>query len=241
MAISFINGSSNAATGTSVTVSSEPTNAAEDDLLIAFVGFYNSTADGTITDPTDWTELDQLQETTGNDGTWYLGYKVRGATSGQALTWTTDGTAGQGNSAHIICLRGVDTTTPFDVTYARGSHYTVAANAPNTAFQNITTSTDNAWIILAQLHLWVTGPTGDPTGYTGMYEDRISQTYDGFYSAYKQKTPAGSDTPGAPSHTDSIGTCDPYNFTLALRPASSSGPRNPMGHPLKGPFGGPIG
>lgn len=84
--------------------------------------------------------------------------------------------------------------------------------------------------------------TGFPSGYVGT--GTIKSGSPGFQVelgfASKSLTAATTENPGSFTITvarDSVPT------TIAIPPAAAAGanPKNPFGHPLKGPFGGPIG
>jgi hypothetical protein len=227
-AITFVACSTDDSGGvTSLTVS-EPSGTAQNDVLVAFAVRGSNTDDGDWVDPADWTQGDLQDETLGNaDGQLYWGYKVRGAGAGDALTWTFGGTAA-GMTLHVCAFRGVDTSTPIDVTYADGSHYNSNEDAVNTAAQPITTVTDNAWILLMQAFTQEVDAAcgGEPSGYTlrqttaGAACSLGNSRHATIYS--KEKASAGVETPGSYTHTDTGANADGRNYTIALRPAGAA-------------------
>ena len=216
--VSFIQHANQAGTATSRTVA-EPTGTAEDDIVFLFCDI--DAQDGDWTDPTDFTEIDQQPSAGAHDV--YLGYKIRGSTAGEALTCTYSGT-----SANIRVIsatfRGVDTTTPLDVTYSTGSHHNTTANDDClTAAQPVTTVTDDSWVLLFQSCEDDADITeGMPSGFTERFSfdalDRIETM------ASMVDTTAGLVTPGVWTHTDTASTDDSSNFTVVLRESGASPP-----------------
>ena len=200
---------------------------------------------GAFNTPSGWSDIVKQTDSAGQDRQVYLGYKVAGSSEG-AVTLTHTDTANEQWSGCIITFRGVDTTSPLDVAYS-SSHHVARTNKATTnvdAFQNIVTVTDGAWVLAleAVTHDDITSDA-DPSGYTSIvrhYGGAIDHRQ--FQAWYKQVSPAGSETPGAPPYTSNNTQAESNQFTLALRPAAvaSANPVNPLGHPLTGPFGGPV-
>ena len=224
MAISFIDGTYTHAGSSSGDTGTEPTGAAENDLIIAIASIQGS-SDGLWTDPADFTEIDNLVASTGATSTTYAGYKVRGSTSGSGYAFSYSGTA-SGTALSLMAFRGIDTSAPLDVTYVRASHYTEGANDPQLAAAAITTVTNGAWVVLLQ-HMAGENVTasGAPSGYTVVQDEMTGNPLGrGHFCARKELATAGLETPGDFTHTDDgvnpVGS--PRTFTIALRPAGSA-------------------
>lgn len=218
-AITFIDGTSaNNSSATSVTPS-EPSGTAQNDIVIAHCAI-NSTG-GTWTDPADFTEIDQEDTAPAFAWTTYVGYKIRGATAGSGYTFSASSSAAQ-----IVCTlltyRGIDTSTPFDVTFSAGSHYSEHNNDVTAAAPPITTVTNGAEVVLLQ-H-WNGGVAGfalgAPSGYTSREE--VLQASRVNFAVSKNVATAGTETPGVYTTTGSATTQDSSNYTLALRPAGAA-------------------
>ena len=210
-----------ASSGTSLTPT-EPTGCAEDDLVVAFGKWRDTSSALTITDPTDFIEIDQLYETTGSaDDVLYVGYKIRGSTAGDGYQF--DISSSESGQMNLLCFRPPDTATPVDVTYVRASHYDADNNGPNVAAEPITTNTDGALVLLLWMGTQGLSSTsgGPPSGYTEAHEFDMTAAIDGAYAAYKEVSTAGLETPGVFTHTDVDNVDDPRKFTLAFRQASS--------------------
>ncbi len=194
----------------------EPTGAAEDDIIIAVASI--STEDGTWTDPADFTEID-TQVSGDSAHEIYVGYKVRGADAGSGYQFSYSGTAGN-IRVTLYAFRGQD-ATPFDVTYASGSHYEESVDDQTDGNPAITTATNGAVVVLLQAMRFSSGATaGAPSGYTGEFEGEGSGPQ--HFAAYRTVSSAGTETPGAWTHTGANAGDDPLKFTLALRPAASA-------------------
>lgn len=218
-AITFVDENTSTAGATTARTVTEPTGAAENDLIVCFASI--SIEDGVWTDPADFTELDNNAWGTGSDDHTYLGYKVRGATAGNTLTFSYSGTADTVR-ATCLALRGIDTGTPIDTTYVTGSHYNENLDDSGvTAAQPVITTTNGAWVMLFQF-IGADGSftQGVPSGYTARADhqglDAVHQIVN------KEVATATTETPGAWTHTSVTSVADTANYTLAIRPAAAS-------------------
>ena len=119
-----------------------------------------------------------------------------------------------------------------DVTYSRGSHYKISDASPNAAAAPITTSTENAYVVLFQTAVDDAAYTaGEPTNYTIL--QTLSSTFDAVHIvAGRQLTSSGTETPGVWTHADFGATVDTYMFTIALKAGST----NETVYPFTGPW-----
>lgn len=197
----------------------EDGSSAENDFMILWA--HINKTDGVWTDPTDFTELDQLTETLGvPDARVYIGWKKRASGAGDGYQMDFSGSTGNGNVG-LISYSGVDGSTPFDVTYSNGSHYAAANNDMNAAAAAITTVSDDSMVVLLYTANGV-ALTGfsPPSGYgqrsaapgssANMYvSDNVVESF-------------GPETPGLYGHTGTDDQ-DPRQFTVALREAGAGG------------------
>lgn len=222
-AITFVNGSHASSASAASVTPAEPTNCAENDFILAYFMWDDSPAhSNTVTDPADFTEIDQADELTGSDSHWYAGWKLRGSDAGSGYAFSV-GTADTAQGT-LLCFRGKDTTTPLDVTWVRATHFKAGNNQPNGNAKAITTVSDNAMVVI--VHMLTSnlsdGSAGPPTNYTTAFTAELTTGSRGVDSAYRIITSASTETPGNWTHTDTNGTADSRNFTLALREATST-------------------
>lgn len=196
---------------------------AADDFGLCFV--YGDDNGGTETafaliTASGWTELFQDQQTPGRSRRTAVYYKK--LTGSETAPEFTNQEA-QAFSVSYHVFRGVDTSTPFDVTFSDATHLIAAQNNTLAACPAITTATDNAAVVLFQglTHDDVQA-AGAPSGYT-MGSGLVGGTMDdrGQCVAYNLDAgTAGVNTPGAWTHTSAnTGTADYTTITLALKAA----------------------
>lgn len=199
---------------------SEPVGAAAGDFAI-FGGHINSnTNDGDWTKPADFNWLTTKDETGGTpDNQIAIAWKIRGADAGDGYSFGYSGAA-KPMAGALLLFRGVDPVTPFDVPYVEASHYAFYANDSLSAAKPINIVTGGAAVLLFQFLTQSigTGPPGMPTGYTESESIQMTASGRAMTSCYKIVGAPGTETPGVWLHTDSNGTSDTSNFTLALRP-----------------------
>ena len=241
MAISFVSdASAQDSSGTSINTG-EPAGAQDGDFML-FAGHINSnTNDGDWNVPADFTSLIVKDETAGTpDNQIIVAYKIRSGGAGSGYNFGYSGAA-KPMAGVILCYRGVDPVTPFDVTYVEADHYVVYTNGANGAAKAITTVTNGAEVVLFQfMNQSISGPVGMPSGYTERESIQMTASGRGMTSCSKNIAVAGLETPGAWTHTDTNGNTDPSNITLALRPFVVAGYVNPFIGKLGRPFRGKL-
>ena len=182
---------------------------------------------GTFEAVTGFTEIHQQNPTTGQDRSTGLWYRIATADAPGAVTCGHTDAGSEQYAAQIETWRGVDGTTPFDVTFAAGSHLVNRVNkaSPNVdAFQSITTVTDGAFVVAVEMvtHDDITS-NADPSGYTnGFRLVGTSHQHRQIQSWHREIATAGAETPGAPAYTSSMLTAESSQYTLALRPAGGA-------------------
>ena len=221
MTISYISGSSNYTNtaGDQITVTA-PASIQDDDLLI-----YCLTAEGAPlfaawAAPAGWTEIDSNNEITGRDQSHAIGYRVASSESGDYSFELQGTTSGEDRAASVIVLRGIDTSTPLDVSYLEANHYSFYENDFTPTNDPITTSTDGAWVILTALVTTTTLTAAAPSGYTLRIDESNGAL--NHQVATKDIATATTETPAAWGYTGGVGNEESSTFTLAIRPTSAT-------------------
>lgn len=214
-AITFV-ASSQDDTGVSTSVSpAVPTGTTTDDVVIAW--FANGGDGGTTPSCTGFTTIGFVESALYNDVTVYMGYKVAGGSEGSTYTCSYAGSGSNQTHAFIATFRGVDTTTPIDVTYVEGSHFNREQNDSTPTPQPITTVTDGAFVVYGMMAGDTATTAITPSsGYTEA-EELIFNNRHGEL-AYKEVATAGLETPSAITLVNGAGTEDPAMIIIALRP-----------------------
>lgn len=214
-AITFVETSTSQAVSATSRAPTEPSGAQEGDLILAVC---TAATSGTWTDPADFTQLTTKVSSGGSQRNTYIGYKFRASTSGSGYTFSHNGSA-DAIRCTLNAYRGVNSTTPWDVTYSEGSHYAEHQDSPNTANPAITTATNGAWVILIQA---LNGDAATAASPPSNYTERSDYfgTSPEHYIATREIASAGTETPGMYSRSDAD-FADVQLFTLALRPATS--------------------
>jgi hypothetical protein len=138
---------------------------------------------------------------------------------GNPVDTTASGLTNDSRTPHLaIAFRGVDSTTPLDATSpAVASGESGSPNPPS-----ITTATNNA-VVVALGFLdddRVSASAGAPTNYTFAAASQSSSGGATVMAAFRTKTPAGSEDPGAFSTSSDNWAA----ATLALRPGTATIP-----------------
>lgn len=196
----------------------------EGDLVIVATG-WTQTSDGTpgVTSPTGFTELVELYSNDTRDANLSVSYKFMEMTPDSSITVLGPNSAAYGGSTVVHVWRGVDQTTPMDVTHTTAT----GTNASRPNPPSITPATADAIIIAAGLG---TGGTGQsaftiPSGMT----NAVSYKHDGttgdcsaFLCSYNSWVSGSYDPAAATGGTTT--TQDSWvAVTLVLRPALALG------------------
>lgn len=218
-AISFVAGSS-AETGVSTSLTiTKPSGTADGDVVI--IVFNNGQDDGTTPTCTGFTNIGFVESAVTADNMTSIFYRV---SSSDGASYSCDYPSSTSNQTSGIAgtFRGVDNTTPIDVTYVQANHYLKVQNTLSPTPQPITTVTNGAFVIVTNHHKGtVTTGITQPTSYTEVAEVIANNRY--AEMAYREIVTAGTETPGSFTIAESVsdGTQDSAMFTIALRPASS--------------------
>ena len=220
MAITFI-GKGAFASGTTSATAAVPTNYRPGDLLIIMV----HTPNNAVTTPSGWNLLAPSPVSTGTANT-ALGvrltvfWKLATASQASVAVAVTSGTC---TCVQMTCWRGVDVTTPFDVT---PTSKVQATTSTALSCPTITTTTDGSMIINAialDRDAVATTTMGTATNaslasVTEGHDQTVSTgTGGGIGFEYGIKTTAGA----VNATTATITTCAHAYLTIALRPAVS--------------------
>lgn len=202
-------------------------NTLTNDLMIAVIGRDDDNDAWDDPPATGWTIIAQPANTTGRDYRLLLAYKIATSDSESNVTFTgTNVLTNIENSGAILTFRGVDTASPFDVTYSSASHLLTLQNVTNPAThvaKPITTITDGAVVLLAE-HTAAAGVTNsaDPTGYTNRL--RIINNASGNVQVWtKEVATAGTETPDTAGYTLDDIDADGGIITIAMQPADAGG------------------
>jgi hypothetical protein len=194
----------------------------QNDIVIAAFA-HSSTSDAAMSPPSGWTEiLEDYGNGTTYDANLIVCYKVMGASPDTSVTFTGPGGASFGTIGAAIAFRGVDTTTPLDVS-AVGDRGT-GTSTPNPPA--ITPSTAGAWPVAVGA-----GSAAAGAAYTA--GTNLSSTTNHFRSLNHAETndiaigiginttwSSGSLDPGAWGGGNSNAANSWAAITLALRPAA---------------------
>lgn len=218
MAISYIaSATNNTGSSTSITVS-VPTGTQDGDVMIAAYG--NGQDDGTTPAISGWTSIGYVEDATISNNTLALFYRVA-SSEPASYTMTYDSSTSNLTSGIISTFRGVDTTTPLDVTYVEGSHYLKEQNVTEANPPSITTTTNGAFVIyVVHCKGAVVTAITPASGYTEAAEIIGNNRY--MQMAYKEVPTAGAEDPGVVVLVDAGGTLeDPATMVIAISPAAS--------------------
>ena len=202
-----------------------PAGVQENDFLIIYS--HRNDDIGTFDNLTGWDRQDAIcgVESVQADRTTQIYTKFAGSSEGDVTVFHSDADAEQWGT-QMYAYRGVDLTTPFDVT-PDAAHYTPYSNAdsPYTdAFDTITTVTDGAFVICI-LGMVTNQAVGNevPTGYTLVENNTVAVARAWIYF-HREKASAGLETPGASGSTGIQATEETMNHTFCLRPAIGAAP-----------------
>lgn len=236
MPITFIE-ASNTSSGSSGSIElNAPSSIVDGDLLVA-VGMAADNVAIEI-DEVGFAEQANVINSTAADSSIVAAVKIASSESG-TYTLNVEGVSSESMQGWILQYRGVDQSTPIDAVA------TTVANTTNSTTHNpaaITTVTDGAWVISICAGVQCDVSATEPTGYTLREEKGETTGFDRYLgTADKAVVSAGVEDPG--NWTDLPSTADTGSITIAIRPAAgaSANPKGPLGMPLHGPFGGPLG
>ena len=203
---------------------------AENDIVLAF-GSSNSDPAITANDPSGYTSIDF---TAGGAGLFvgYLSYKIQTSTVDTSLTFWDTGTTADSGTAIAMAFRGIDTTTPLDVTTVE------LGSGLGTTFDPsaITPVNNNACIVIFGAGSAVDSSIGtvasytQPTAHTATSSDTNSTTIAAAYRILVGGAGSPEDPAAWSTWTQVSGPSVMY--TVALRPFVATG------HPAAKRMGG---
>lgn len=235
MAITFVGGDSNddggGGTNTTAVNLTLPTHQADDVGYIFAVNSVAGASTTTFNSISGWTSVADHIHTTGFDG--YMEIFRRVFTSSSETNPSVNTAIAAQKAAGVVVFRGVDTTTPEDVTPTE----TDGINNFNLANAAITPTNDSGIVLFqyvisggAASRLVTVGAPATPSGLTVQADGSGSwislENYRDIAVAHDVDGGSASTlyTPGAWTHTDGGGSgAESVNITLALRPASATG------------------
>ncbi len=195
----------------------------QDDDLILFFGFSDDDTAG-HTWPISATEIESLQDATGQDTTIGFAFKKASSEPATAQVDFIDATTII-NTAAVIILRGQDLTTAFDVVYVRANHLTKHINTTSPQADTITTLNDNALVLC--IHFTPAGGITDmvvpSSGATWTERETNDELGSSFNICTAPIGTAGLVTPGSSSHVGLGATDETVTVVLAIRAAAAAG------------------
>ena len=207
--------------GTGITID-VPSGVEDGDFLIMFS--HRNDNIGDFNTPSGWTRQTAIDgvASPGQDRSTGIFTRVADSEPANYLLTHTDGGNEQWSGV-ILAYRGVDQTTPLDVTPA-GSHYREVNNSSAPSQAPITTVTDGAWVLALSAITHDDITTGNPpTGYTmrvdhtgGAIDHRQIQVAD------KEVATAGLESPSNWQNSVNNSVAESNTATMALRPAATS-------------------
>jgi hypothetical protein len=222
MAITHVDTVAARVTSNEVITVTAPTGIADNDLLIEFYNHNDNDVEPVTS--SGFTQIESgVESSAGSDTTMASLFKIASSESGDYTISGTAPVSAQNTTGAVICLRGVDTSTPIDTTYVQASHYLKTVDNGGTTPQDIITTTPNAVVVLM---IWVGGATttafSAPSGYAEI-EDFTGSTTN-FAAFTKTVVSPSTENPGAITVTG-IGAGDEcVMLTLAIRPAATGNP-----------------
>lgn len=192
-----------------------PTNLQQNDLVVVICSTSASVADDVAA--SGYTQICSISASDTNDSFLYSGYKFMGATPDATVSIGPFALSANAGSVQVLCFRGVNTTTPLDVT-------TTTATVTNTAIidaPSITPVTSGALVLSAiggasQTTIYYKDQDGSWSGTCTL--DSSSTYYTALFVGLK-KWVSGTFNPSTPT----INTTDSISYsatacTFALRP-----------------------
>ena len=216
----------------------KPTGTVDGDMLIAYVFGSRTGGSGTPTlvEPAGggWTVVTEDGDFDGGANRIIGVYYKIAASEGASYTWAATLGTSTANyvGVSIITLRG--TGTQLNVTYSEPSHHVDDGDNLNPDAPDITTATDNAWVVtgMGASHNEITA-AGAPSGYT-LRSSNVTMTYNKIMIATKSTTTAGAQSPGVWTNTGTLTNTDSSGITIAVPeasgfPAACAGGRTAVG------------
>jgi len=229
MSISVVSTSAPQTNGNNwVVVDLDSTPILEDDLIILWFEEPNDLA--ITADPTGFTPVcDEINTSTGDDRQNDVQYMwASGGEESNSYHWvlSNSGPHVQGS----IVLRGVDRSTPFDVTPVHASHHLTGLDNTTPACASIVTVTPGALII--ELSFITGGNSSDAYSSNGSatefvnFHNQTANPLSGMsvLGTYYEKATAGAYTGSTHTYVDGVSTNDYINIILAFRPAQDATP-----------------
>jgi len=226
MAISFVGAAENSdVNGADVTLTL-PSMLADDLVIVANgIGDNSGTDQNLVMITTGYTEVADLFSNDNRDTNFGVFWKKMGATPDTTAQVEGFGNSAQGVAAVAMAFRGVDTTTPMDVTPTTATGIdTFNPNPPSIDHNN----PSGVWTVIAvgSAHTatpfaYTTIPTGYDTNWTDIGADDDSNATAGI--GYRTD-PGDPENPGALVHSGSDAAGHSWAAcTIALRPAAAGG------------------
>lgn len=223
MAITFVGSATGTGASASFNISLSGLGLQQGDLVIVATGYV--TVGGANGNPgvstSGYTEVADLFSDDGREAQFSVNYKLMGATPDTTVACNGSGSASLGAAGIAYALRGVDQTTPLDVTSTTATGIDSAVPDP----PSITPTTSGSYVVItgcgtaANLDETVTHPTGYSNGVI-VGSDPSTAVH---VACASKAWTSGAEDPGA--WTDwTTSTTDAWAAaTMAIRPAADAG------------------
>lgn len=227
MAISFVGSAeATAANGANATIDlTTITGLAENDLVIVAYATSSAADEDMAMVTSGYTEIADLYANSTHDANLGVFYKFMGATPDTSAEVTGNGLNQSPTAAICMAFRGVDTTTPFDVTSTTATTTDTGHPDPPSIDHN---NPSGVWTAIAAATAHSGGASETytfPTGYTTDADDVwADDTRDVTLGIAYNSSPSDPEDPGALTHSLTDSTAySTASVTMALRPAAEGG------------------
>ncbi|OGE98126.1 MAG: hypothetical protein A3G89_01015 [Candidatus Doudnabacteria bacterium RIFCSPLOWO2_12_FULL_42_9] len=189
------------------------------DLVIVATGFGSTSNGNPGVSTAGYTEVADLWANDSNDGNFSVNWKIMGSTPDTDVTCVGSGNAAHGAVCVVHVWRGVDQTTPMDVTDVEdtGNNGTAPPNCGS-----ITPTTSGAYVICAALQGTAAADTSiaAPSGYGNQVDISVDPGTAGTVGIASKAWTSGAEDPAAWASWATANTDGWGAVTLALRPAT---------------------
>jgi len=181
----------------------------QNDVVYVFYGNANATHS-----VSGWTQVGS----TTNQGIYYVSLwrKVMASTPDTSAVCSGGGNADHGTAAVGYCLRGVDTSTPEDVTpvITQGTGQVIPDPGA------ITPTTSGAWVVVFGSNNYSDPAVTVPSGYSNGTNKNANDAEDSTVAVASKSWTSGEENPAAWTGWSSVAASDWVAITVAVRPAA---------------------
>ena len=218
--LTYVGGTTGSGTSAAYDVSLSGLGIQQNDIVVVATGFASTTNGDPGVNTTGYTEVADLYSDDTRDANLAIAYKVQGATPDTSINVNGSGSATDSAVTAVHVWRGVDTTTPIDVTITTAT----GINTGTFDSPSITPTTTGAIVLSLGLGTSLnarTSPTA-PTGYGNQVNDSTDPGNAAVVGiASKAWSGSGAEDPGSWGNLSTAVADSWAAATLVLRPATS--------------------